>query len=84
MRKLLNRKIASQNRKCGLCGAEFTDYSDVVPDHMNPRGMGGHGETIILTTFRLSTGGAMAKKVQQESNLDQGIEIDMEFPYIRW
>jgi 5-methylcytosine-specific restriction endonuclease McrA len=41
MRKLLNRKIVSQNRKCALCGAEFTDYSDVVPDHINPRGMGG-------------------------------------------
>ena len=41
MRKLLNRKIASQNRKCALCKDEFTDYSDVVPDHINPRGMGG-------------------------------------------
>ena len=41
MRKLLNRKIASQSRKCALCEAEFTDYSDVVPDHINPRGLGG-------------------------------------------
>jgi hypothetical protein len=41
MRKLLNRKIASQDRKCALCAAEFTDYSDVVPDRINPRGMGG-------------------------------------------
>jgi hypothetical protein len=41
MRKLLNRKIASQNRKCALCDAAFTDYGDVVPDHINPRGMGG-------------------------------------------
>jgi len=41
MRKLLTRKIVSQNRKCALCGAEFTDYSDIVPDHINPRGMGG-------------------------------------------
>ena len=41
MRKLHNRKIVSQSRKCALCGAEFTDYSDVVPDHINPRGMGG-------------------------------------------
>jgi hypothetical protein len=41
MRKLLNRKIVSQNRKCTLCGGEFTDYADVVPDHINPRLMGG-------------------------------------------
>ena len=41
MRKLLHRKIGSQNRKCALCFAEFTDYSDVVPDHINPQGMGG-------------------------------------------
>jgi hypothetical protein len=41
MRKLLDRKIAAQNAKCGICGKEFVDYSDVVPDHINPRGMGG-------------------------------------------
>jgi hypothetical protein len=41
MRKLLNRKPASQCRKCALCGAEFTDYSDGVPDHINPRGWEG-------------------------------------------
>jgi HNH endonuclease len=41
MRKLLDRKIVSQGGKCGICGAEFTDYSDIVPDHISPRGMGG-------------------------------------------
>jgi hypothetical protein len=41
MRKLLNRKIAAQNGKCGICEVEFTDYSDIVPDHIHPRGMGG-------------------------------------------
>jgi hypothetical protein len=41
MRKLLDRKIVSQRGKCGICGAEFTDYSDAVPDHISPRGMGG-------------------------------------------
>jgi len=41
MRKLLNRKIVSQGGKCGICGADFTDYSDIVPDHISPRGMGG-------------------------------------------
>jgi hypothetical protein len=41
LRGLLNKKIVSQSRKCALCGTEFTDYADVVPDHINPRGMGG-------------------------------------------
>lgn len=41
MRKLLDRKITTQNSKCALCGAEFTDYGDIVPDHISPRGMGG-------------------------------------------
>jgi len=41
MRKLLNKKIVSQMKKCAICEVEFTDCSDVVPDHINPRGMGG-------------------------------------------
>ena len=41
MRKLLNRKIVEQDRKCAICDEEFTDYNDVVPDHRNPKGMGG-------------------------------------------
>lgn len=41
MRKLLNRKIASQGKKCALCKADFTDIADVVPDHISPRGMDG-------------------------------------------
>ena len=40
MRKLLNRKIVEQNRICGICHEEFTDYNDVVPDHKEPKGMG--------------------------------------------
>jgi hypothetical protein len=41
MRKLLDRKIFAQNGICPLCKGQFSDYSDVVPDHINPRGMGG-------------------------------------------
>jgi 5-methylcytosine-specific restriction endonuclease McrA len=37
MRKLL----VSQGGNCGICKTVFTDYSDVVPDHINPRGMSG-------------------------------------------
>ena len=41
MRKLLNRKIREQAGICAICHEEFTDYNDVVPDHRNPKGMGG-------------------------------------------
>lgn len=41
MKKLLNRKIEEQNGVCAICGESFTDYSDVVPDHKEPKGMGG-------------------------------------------
>jgi hypothetical protein len=41
MRKLMDRKIAAQNGICALCKQRFTDYGDIVPDHISPRGMGG-------------------------------------------
>ena len=41
MRKLLNRKIVDQDKKCAICHEEFTDYNDIVPDHRDPKGMGG-------------------------------------------
>jgi hypothetical protein len=41
MRNLLNRKIREQAGICAICHEEFTDYNDVVPDHRNPKGMGG-------------------------------------------
>ena len=41
MRKLMDRKIAAQSGMCALCAGQFTDYNDTVPDHINPRGMGG-------------------------------------------
>src|SRR6266702_4544267 len=37
----MNQKIALQHGKCALCGEKFTDYNDVVPDHISPRGMDG-------------------------------------------
>jgi hypothetical protein len=56
MRKLLNRKIVEQNRQCAICEVAFTSYSDVVPDHVDPRGMGGarrddHPENIQAVHF---------------------------------
>jgi hypothetical protein len=41
MRKLLDQKIVAQNGECAICKVRFTDYTDIVPDHINPRGMGG-------------------------------------------
>src|SRR5215472_6655177 len=41
MRKLLNRKIRQQTGICAICHEEFTHYNDIVPDHKNPKGMGG-------------------------------------------
>ena len=40
MRRLLNRKIVEQYRKCAICLEDFTDYNDIVPDHRDPKGMG--------------------------------------------
>jgi hypothetical protein len=42
MRKLLNRKIIDQDRKCAICHEEFTDYNDVVPD----QGSQGYGRSM--------------------------------------
>ena len=36
MRKLMDRKIAAQNGTCALCNERFTDYCDIVPDHIRP------------------------------------------------
>ena len=42
MRKLMNRKVLQQGGICAICHEEFTDYNDIVPDHKNPKGMGGY------------------------------------------
>lgn len=41
MRKLMNRKIVEQNRRCAICEELFSNYNDIVPDHIHARGMGG-------------------------------------------
>jgi len=41
MRNLMDRKIVSQNGICPLCNERFSNYGDIVPDHISPRGMGG-------------------------------------------
>jgi len=40
MKRLLARKVVEQEMKCGICGEPFTDYREIVPDHIVPKGMG--------------------------------------------
>jgi hypothetical protein len=56
MRKLLDRKIVEQTRQCAICQVAFTNYNDIVPDHIDPRGMEGssrddHPENIQAVHF---------------------------------
>jgi len=41
MKKVINRKIQDQGELCSICAEPLTDYAEVVPDHLSPRGMGG-------------------------------------------
>ncbi len=41
MRKLLMMKVKEQMAVCPLCELPFTDMFEIVPDHREPRGMGG-------------------------------------------
>jgi hypothetical protein len=41
MKRLLDRKIREQHQLCGICEKPMDDYRDIVPDHIEPGGMGG-------------------------------------------
>lgn len=41
MKRLLARKVVEQDGRCGICGRRFKDFRDIVPDHVQPKGMGG-------------------------------------------
>lgn len=41
MGKVLVKKVSQQNGYCSICKEPLTDMNDVVPDHIEPRGMGG-------------------------------------------
>lgn len=66
MRKLMDKKILTQGGECGICHEKFTDYGDIVPDHISPAEWVERGEMITRTTSRLSTGGAMGKRDRAE------------------
>jgi hypothetical protein len=54
MKKLLTRKIADQDMKCGICGEAFTN------------GMGQHKEGTIPTIFKRLIGDAILTRDQKE------------------
>lgn len=66
LRKLMGRKIAVQNGICALRKGVFTDYGDIVPDHISPREWEELGGMIIPTISRLSIGGATERRVRAE------------------
>jgi|SRR5271166_573572 len=37
----LIERLPSKKGKCAICRTTFTDYSEIVPDHIEPKGMGG-------------------------------------------
>lgn len=40
-RAVINRKLRDNGGICEICGKPIEDYRDVVPDHKEPKGMGG-------------------------------------------
>ena len=65
MRKLLNRKIIEQDRKCSICPQEFTDYNDIVPNHRDRKEWEERGGTTIQTTSKPFIGGQFGKRLNQ-------------------
>jgi len=64
MRKLLNRKIVEQDRKCALCQEEFTSSRTTLTlcrITRIPKGWEEPGETTVRTISKQHTGGAMGK-----------------------
>jgi hypothetical protein len=62
MRKLLNRKIGEQYRKCAICREEFTDYSTTATSfQITPKVWAVLGGMIIRTTSRQHTGSVWRK-----------------------
>ena len=79
MRKLLNRKVRQQAGICAICHEKFTDYNDIVPDHKNPKGMGGPGETTTRTTSKRHIGGVTKKRDQPECRTDGRLTVSYLF-----
>jgi hypothetical protein len=70
MRKMLNRKIVAQDKKCAICQKEFNDYNDIVSDHRCRRAWEEVGVTIIRTTSKPCIGGATQKRDRAEPKSD--------------
>ena len=40
-RKVIDRKLQQNGGTCGICNKPISDYREAVPDHIEPKGMGG-------------------------------------------
>ena len=70
MRKLLNRKIVEQGRKCAICHENFTDYNDPYLTTGNRKEWAAGGETIIPTISKQRISGAMKRKARAEWSIE--------------
>lgn len=70
MRKLLNRKIIEQGRKCAICHEEFTTITTSCRTTGIPKGWEEHGEMTIPTISKRPIGGATRKRGQRELMTD--------------
>jgi hypothetical protein len=66
MRKLTNRKVREQGGTCAICHEDFTDYSDIVPDHKSPKGMGGGWRDDHPDNIQAHIGGVTKRRDQPE------------------
>jgi len=41
MKKVVDSKILAQSGVCAICGGFMDDYSNIAPDHILPKGIGG-------------------------------------------
>jgi len=77
MQKLLNQKIAEQGCRWAICHQSFSNISEVVPDHKNPKGLGGGKRDDHRTIFKPRIGGAIRGRVREDTRLtaDQAFGI---------
>ena len=73
MRKLLNRKIVAQDRKCAICQKEFNDYNDIVPDHGCPDG---HGRRSARRPSRKHPSCALVVQLKKGIEQNRGVTGD--------
>jgi len=61
MRTLLNRKIIEQDGKFAIYRSTVSGYNEIVPDHNEPKGMGGAWRDAHPDKIQAAHGGAICK-----------------------